>query len=307
MKTIAVVVNKNWETEPVLNALTNSELRPKAFPFPQISNSPKDGQNKMIAPRGIFYFENEGIVSIKVSIWCIQDLMYFNVKPNPETQSSSSSEEKFRILSNIFSTEKPDLIIAVGTAGYPSDKSINGSVIIGANFFIHNGNENNIKSKLTNENIGKLLQCNVNPKLFSLINEDFKNKVLAKFIPVPINPANPPVCLSSENYSAISSINVTDYNQYEKVDKQAVEHYKNVERNLEFVSLETTHGVIKLRSDNTPIMFLSAITDRIGYFKSEVTATQNYVASFNAGIVLAELLCSINDLFLSDETLTMSK
>ena len=34
MKKILVIINKNWETEPVLNALTNPKLRPAALPFP---------------------------------------------------------------------------------------------------------------------------------------------------------------------------------------------------------------------------------------------------------------------------------
>lgn len=39
MKTICIVVNKNWEAEPVLDVLTNGELRPDNMPFPEILNS----------------------------------------------------------------------------------------------------------------------------------------------------------------------------------------------------------------------------------------------------------------------------
>ena len=37
MKKILVIINKNWETEPVLNALTNPKLRPAVLssPFPE--------------------------------------------------------------------------------------------------------------------------------------------------------------------------------------------------------------------------------------------------------------------------------
>ena len=38
MKKILVIINKNWETEPVLNALTNPKLRPAALPFPDLIN-----------------------------------------------------------------------------------------------------------------------------------------------------------------------------------------------------------------------------------------------------------------------------
>lgn len=43
MKKILVIINKNWETEPVLNALTNPKLRPAALPFPEVINTPRDG------------------------------------------------------------------------------------------------------------------------------------------------------------------------------------------------------------------------------------------------------------------------
>lgn len=47
MKKILVIINKNWETEPVLNALTNPKLRPAALPFPEVINTPCDGDNRM--------------------------------------------------------------------------------------------------------------------------------------------------------------------------------------------------------------------------------------------------------------------
>ena len=51
MKKILVIINKNWETEPVLNALTNPKLRPAALPFPEVINTPCDGDNRMSQPR----------------------------------------------------------------------------------------------------------------------------------------------------------------------------------------------------------------------------------------------------------------
>lgn len=50
MKKILVIINKNWETEPVLNALTNPKLRPAALPFPEVINTPCDGDNRMANP-----------------------------------------------------------------------------------------------------------------------------------------------------------------------------------------------------------------------------------------------------------------
>jgi hypothetical protein len=294
MKTISIIVNKNWETEPFLNSLLSSELRPSKLPFPSILNSPKDGNNKMTVPRAVIKFTDGTTETLEIKVWCIQDLMYFNVPPDPTRQSSSSSEEKYRVLPPVILADNPDLVIAVGTAGYPSETSYNGSVVVGGNFFIHNGHPGNPKSDLQHPDIGKVLTTNVNSKIFDLANKDFKNQVEPKFIKPPRNPAKPAVCVASKVYTAISSINVTDYSEYNWVDHEAIENFRSIENKLPFNSLETTHGVIKL-STNKPIIFISAITDRLGYFDSEVNATQNYVPSFNAGIVTGQLLTSLND------------
>ncbi len=289
MKHISVIINKNWESEPILNALTNPEIRPGKLPFPQVINTPKDKNDKSDKPRAIYQ-----LPELQITIWCIQDLMYFNLAHDPATQSSSSSEEKFRVLQPILKADNPDFVIAVGTAGYPSNTSYNGSVVIGANYFIHNGHPKNPKSNLDHPDIGKILLSNVNEKLFDIVNKDFKNLTEPKFIQTPRNPAFHSVCIASKVYTAVSSINVTDYSEYNWVDHEAIEHYHSIESKMPFNSLETTHGVIKF-STSKPIIFLSAITDSLGQFDVEVTASQNYTASFNAGIVLGQLFCDLSD------------
>ena len=87
---------------------------------------------------------------------------------------------------------------------------------------------------------------------------------------------------------------MTDYTEYNWVDHEAIAQYRGIEKRLPINSIETTHGVIKLSTDK-PIIFVSAITDKLGNFDAEVTATQNYVASFNAGIVIGQLILSLND------------
>lgn len=290
MKTISVIVNKNWETEPFLHSFISAELRPGKLPFPEILNSPKDGNNQMNIPRAVFKLTDGTKQTLEVKVWCIQDLMYYGVPK----KSSSSSEEKYRVLPPVIASDNPDLIIAVGTASYPSATSFNGCVVIGGNFFIHDGHPGNPDSNLRHADIGKVLPSNVNSKVFDLVNKEFKNQVEPKFIKTPRNPAETAVCIASKVYTAISSINVTDYSEYNWVDYEAIEHFKSVENKLPVNSIETTHGVIKL-SSNKPTIFISAITDRLGCFDSEVNATQNYVPSFNAGIVAGQLLISLND------------
>ncbi|MFO7889748.1 MAG: hypothetical protein R6V04_05340 [bacterium] len=115
-----------------MNAMLSSELSPPGLPFPQVLNSPKSGNNKMDIPRAVFTLPEGNNPTLLVEVWCIQDLMYHDKKVDPSKQSSSSSEEKFRILPHIMQSDNPDLVIAVGTAGYPSETSLNGSVVIGS-------------------------------------------------------------------------------------------------------------------------------------------------------------------------------
>lgn len=288
MKKIIIIVNKNWETEPVLNALTNSEIRPKELPFPNWINSPKDGTNRMNAPRAFWRFAE----TLQVTLWCIQDLM------NPG-KSSSSSEEKFRVLPEVISKENPDLVIAVGTAGYPVGKSsnANGCVVIGSNFLLYDGHPGNPNSNLTHKDIGKLLSSNVNEKLFDIFSDKFISDIQPGFLKVPNNPCNAPTLMAFVNNAALSNINVTDYNEYGTidhpgVDAKGVEYYNQVAKDLPLASVETTHGVIRISTDK-PVIFVSAIADRLGYFDKEVTPGQNYIASFNSGIVLGKLICSL--------------
>ena len=68
---VMVLVNKNWEIEPVLSALTNPKLRPITLPFPEYIDTPKDGDNKMDTPRAIFRLSPDKRNCTEISIWCI--------------------------------------------------------------------------------------------------------------------------------------------------------------------------------------------------------------------------------------------
>lgn len=293
MKKVTVIVNKNWETDGVMSALVNVGVRPQKLPFPEKLHIP-NYSNKTKEPRAIFAFKEGRETLLQVTVRCIQDLMYIDVPPNPTTQSGSSSEEKYRVLPSVLKDDKPDLVISVSTAGYPSNFTRNGSVVIGGNFFIHNGNENNPKSKLQHRSIGKLLGNNVNPRLYGLIDNDFRNSVEPKFLKTPRNPCEYPCCIASPVFTALSIINVTEYEEYNWADHEGMAHYKEAEKRLPCNSSETTHGVVKLCTDK-PIIFLSPITDQFGNFDFEVIPTQNYAASFNAGLAAGHLLCALVD------------
>jgi hypothetical protein len=61
------------------------------------------------------------------------------------------------------------------------------------------------------------------------------------------------------------------------------------------VSLETTHGLIRLSSNPAPFIFVSGITDSFLHFDEQVGTpalanAQNFAAAYNAGITVRYML-----------------
>lgn len=292
MKKVCIVINKNWEAEPIITAMVSNEFRASALPFPSTLESLKTAKHTSNVPRAVFQLPDQGVdspepVDLEIQVWCLQDLM-------DKSKSSSSSEEKYRVLPPVLRDINPDLVIAVGTAGYISESSYNGCVVVGGRFFVHNGNHSNPASKLDLKEFETLLPSNINKDVFGIFNSSLKQKTEFKFLKPPINPAARPAVLASPHYTALGSVNVTDYSEYAWVDKEAIDAFRLIEKKLPIGSLETTHGVIRL-SSNKPCMFVTAITDREGHFDAEVTPSQNYICSFNAGIVLGQFLVDLNE------------
>ncbi|MEI9808338.1 MAG: hypothetical protein WDO16_10975 [Bacteroidota bacterium] len=140
----------------------------------------------------------------------------------------------------------------------------------------------------------KLLPINVNAMVLGIFSPAFEQKTEFKFLKAPVSPAARNAILASIHYTALGSVNVTDYGEYTWVDQEAIDAFRTVEKKLPVGSLETTHGVIRL-SSSQPCIFVSAITDREGHFDMEVTPGQNYVSSFNVGIVLAQFINDLNE------------
>jgi hypothetical protein len=284
MKNILVVANKSWEVEPMLDSMTSKNIKPKELPFPATLNSPVNGKQNQ--PRAVFDFKDaENNPRARATVWCIEDVM------DPAV-SSSSSEEKWNKLPNVFGKEDFDITIAFGTAGF-NDRytSFNGSVVIGSEFFLYNAKPDNTQSKFTHELIGKPIGSNLpDPlKFFKLFDTSFKNTVESLLIPTPNNSCPKPKVLAASNYLALSNVNITNYEDYAWADEEGLASYHLTKHKSPIGSIETTHGIIRLASA-FPTIFVSAITDRLTYFNAEVTPTQNYTASFNGGTLLSYLL-----------------
>ncbi|MCL2135495.1 MAG: hypothetical protein FWH37_08115 [Candidatus Bathyarchaeota archaeon] len=288
---IEVVVNKNWETEPVLSALTNPKLRSKELPFPVVINTPKRGDCRMSEYRAVFHLEY-----VDVFVRCIEDLMASDV-------SSSSSEEKYRVLPRYIECDSPDLVISVSTAESTPDiqqgaTSLNGSVYIGGTFYMFDARNYDPTTTSHIDIIIDLLKNNVSPQIYHLVDDDFRKKVLTKFIPAQNAPANPLTCTANLDFVAIGAINVTDYKTYGQADPAAYHAFKKqYPQTGTAATIETTHGIVKMAAKNIPTLFVSPITDSYEHFAGEATDTQNYIVSFNAGITVGELICSLNKYF----------
>ncbi|MDR2672281.1 MAG: hypothetical protein LBC35_03125 [Coriobacteriales bacterium] len=287
---VEVIVNKNWETEPFLAAMTNPKLRSPELPFPSVINTPKDGDNRMSDPRARYRLSNSDVI-----VRCIEDLML----PNDNT---SSSEAKYKVLPSYIHADNPDYIISVSTAesaAYTStESSENGSVYIGGSFFLHDADPDNPCSHLIIPPDKVFIPNNMNEAVFALFGGTFADGATARFIPAVRHPAAKMTCLASPDYAAVGVINITDYSMYEKADKEAREafdHYGPADKTTA-VSIETTHGVVRLSSDK-PILFVSPITDRYECFQEDVTDTQNYTVAFNAGICVGDMLVALNTYF----------
>lgn len=318
MKRILVIVNKNWETEPVLNALTHPKLRPEELLFPEIVNTPRDADNRMSQPRALFSLGGAGKERLEIMVRCIEDLMATGV-------NTSSSLEKYQVLPPVIAEDAADLIISVSTANYPYTEpgdvpvapdwleSHNGSVVLGGNFFIHDGASPDADpdTKLKHPAVGTFIASNVNSELFQLaesVTVRLSPGGKPKMIPPPHAPSPHLKCIGDAGYSAISSVNVTDYNAYDTIDSEALgEFYRKAPAHCTPNSIETTHGVVKICTREEPILFLSPITDRLNHFNDDVTDAQNYVAAFNGGLVLGELLCLLNDFVQQGKTFESEK
>jgi hypothetical protein len=298
MKKIFFIVNKNWEVEPFLDALINNTFRPPGILLkgatPAIINSPADGSDfRQNTFRANFVYKNSiGVDELDICVWCIQDLM------SPTPVSSSSSEDKFvTALPKIFAFGNPDMVIAVGTAGFIGETSYNGSVVSGAEFFVHDAKPPVTSSHFTHPDLEKLLPGNVHKDLFhpvkGIFTSEFKYHSEAKMLSTPNHPSQRPLCIAGHNYTALSFVNITDYKDYAWADHEGIEAYNSHGFKSPIGSVETTHGLIKLATPK-PIFFLSGITDRIGHFNMEVTPLQNYVAAFNCGIVAGQIIPVLN-------------
>jgi hypothetical protein len=220
---------------------------------------------------------------------------------NPKSNKSSTNE-KIKILPGLFNWDgraAPDFVAAFGTAGFISQTSYNGCVVVGANSFIHNAygkGKPNPDSPWDDSGIKRPIEPTLSDKskLFDPreIDAFVRFQAEARFLTPPLNPARNLMLIAAHNYTALGVVNVTVYDNYIWADRDAVNAFQAADLKKPIGSVETTHSVIRVQS-NAPFIFISGIVDREDSFNMEVMPrayAQNFVGAHNAGVVAAWLL-----------------
>jgi hypothetical protein len=301
MKRVLIIANKNWEVEPILGALLNYKIRAKQLRDPDLVHYPWHFLPGTTQPRAIW----DTFSGITIELWCIQDLM------DPKWHSSSSQGKNTDLPKAInYRPEKPDLIIACGTAAYGNEnENNNGCVVIGSNVFIHNFHPNGENPKSVWDdpiNFEKLLTSSIEPSFFELLNFSTVKSIEEKLLRPYLNSSDHIQILASKNLLALSSVNITEYGDFACADQIGIDAINKAGINLRVGSVETTHGVIRLQSE-APFVFISGITDRLNHFNDDIngfdfkgnikTEAQNFTASFNIGVCLSWLIPQLPSYF----------
>jgi hypothetical protein len=298
---VTIIINKWWECEPALAAMLNSNAYPSVppwlpSPWPKPLNSPQFRPigtfPPFVQPRAVFDYTN-----FQAEVWCVSDLLN-NVDPGCQ----SSSSLKAQLLPQIFAEQPaPDLVIAVGTASSAVESpNRNGGIAIGTAVFLHDAHPHG-ENPLSNW-IGpaeKLIPSPISPKLFALLASFDAASALLHFLPLKRNSSDAPVVTIGFTDVALGTLNVTNYGDYKYKDPETVAAFAASGNRSRPVSIETTHGLIRLASGEVPFMFLSTITDRFTYFDADVSTlplndAQNTAAAYNAGITLRWMLANLD-------------
>jgi hypothetical protein len=307
---IIVLANKWWECEAMVAAMLNTSAFPPplsdgtiAAPWCDTLSSPRsqvtDAYNA--TSRATFSFKHGTRVIFTVEVWSVSDLLE---KTDPS--SSSSSAKAAHLSAKLFPATgpRPDLVIAVGTAGTASETpNRSGGVAIGGQVFLHNAHppntaDANPKSTWSDPRQEKLIPPSIDKHFFEQIAAFDSATALLHFLPLRRGGSTSPIITIGHSDVGLGTLNVTDYNEYKFKDPDTVRAYDAQGHHSTAVSLETTHGLIRLASDPAPFLFVTGITDTFLHFDDQVGTpaladAQNFAAAYNAGITVRYMLAGL--------------
>ena len=310
---IVVIANKWWECEAMVAAMLNTNAFPSPIvkkdcskivtsPWYDTLSSPRsrdtDGYNA--TSRATFSYKNGTDLVFSVEVWSVSDLL------EPTDQASSSSAKAARLSAKLFVPKAPlpDLVIAVGTAGTAKEvPNRSGGVAIGGQVFLHNAHppntqDANPQSTWSDPRQEKLIAPSIDNSFFEQIAAFDSASALLHFLPLRRGGSTSPIITIGLTDVGLGTLNVTDYNEYKFKDPDTVRAYEEQLHIATAVSLETTHGLLRLASDPAPFLFVTGITDTFLHFDDQVGApaladAQNFAAAYNAGITVRYMLAGL--------------
>jgi len=294
----------------MLTAMLNASAFPPALSDGSIVTAPWCDPGTLSSPRSqvtdaynatrraTFSYKQGTTVVFAVDVWCVSDLLE---KTDPS--GSSSSAKATHMKAKLFKPAEasPDLVIAVGTAGTASEvPNRSGGVAVGGQVFLHNAHpprtpDANPKSDWSDPRQETLISPSIDKPFFEQIAAFDSASALLHFLPVRRNASVSPIITVGLTDVGLGTINVTDYNEYKFKDRETVASYNAQGHSATAVSLETTHGLIRLASDPAPFLFVTGIANAFLHFDEQVGGpaladAQNFAAAYNAGITVRYML-----------------
>lgn len=222
-------------------------------------------------------------------------------------ENTSNSQKKLDLVSKLIKDENPDCIISVSTSeSTPGNESFeccfNGCVFMGTKFF---AKDCQTMDPTTDSHLhvpeGWCVQNSpICDNFFDIVNENSMN-IADGMEAVPHHSAYKLTVFADDKFVSLGIINVMDYSCYEIADPETyIEFKNNYSSEGEPVCLETTHAVVKMAAGERKVLFVSPIVDRYTKFGEDVDdkwGSQNAIGSYNAGIVVANMLEILKDKF----------
>ncbi len=282
---VVVLANKWWEAVPLVSVLQHArEIKPEFSGCPSAFDileyrQPRESVN---GPRLRCVIDGSA-----VEVWCLEDLI-------PKGRNTSSSSEKEKALREFDAKRLNDasLVIAFGTAAAPIHE-FNGNVVVGCRVFVFDAhNEEDGSEFVTSDRCGVIVNSTAeqllqDPRFVASVAE-----AEIRLLKASNNSSPVPAVHMSPSYVSVGVVNVSDSQAYEDVDRQALEQFSKISDGLKVLSVETTHGLIRLNTDK-PFLYVSGIVNEVGAFAEEVKSkryAQSFAASHNAAVSLAWML-----------------
>jgi hypothetical protein len=237
------------------------------------------------------------------SLWCISDLL---AGLPPALQSSTQAKAE-RLGSAFAYGPVPALTVAVGTAASAvQDPALIGCVAVGTSIFMHDAGplQPNNPSNWQGAAFDTVIESTITDAMFAGIAKLDTNAALTAFLPMPIrnpNPGDPPLSPQAISIGlgdvGLGTMNITDYHYYDVADKATLDSFARCGGGQKAVSLETTHGVIRMAAGQSPFVFVSGIVNRCLMMSTDAQprlSSQDMAGGHNAGVVVSYMLASLN-------------